>query len=249
MAHRRGRAPAVAAAWALGVALSACAGWNATEPTTRATPSPTPSVAPTPARTPRPSPTPTATPTYTNIPDPELRAIIPENVDGSTVVVPEEVSLTPGDVGTVFGEHGARFRSLVIGFTEEPRLTVFAMRIEPPRVATLQLRRHLPEIGQYLGISELDPEPWELVGVAGTEVWVRGGDEATSPGTQIYTWAQDDVVFLLIGTDEDHNRAMISALVAALPAPTEPAAASPSASPGATPAGTGTTPTTTPEDD
>ena len=208
-----GRA-ALAIAAATSVTLAGCGTFAIQVPTATPspTPEPTPTLEPTPPPTPRPTPTPSATPTYTNLPDPELRAVIPEEIGGATVVVPEEIALTPGDVGTVFGEYGTRFRSLVIGFTEEPRLTIFAMRVDPPQVRTRQLRPLLPGIGQYLGISDLDPEAWTLRDVAGTDVWVREGDAATSPGTQVYTWAREDLVFLMIGTDEQHNLAAIAAL-------------------------------------
>lgn len=199
--------------------IVACESLGIGVPTPTPTPSPSPTVDPTPVPTPRPTPTPTTTPTYTNVPDPELVALVPESVGGSAVEIPGEISLTPGDVGSVYGEHGRRFRSLVVAFTDEPRLTLFAMRVDDPPVTTQQLEPQLPEIGQYLGISELDAEAWTLAEVAGRDVWMRGEDEATSPGTQIYTWADDDLVFLLIGTDEAHNVAMITALPGAAPAP------------------------------
>lgn len=205
----RARAVHAAAATLL---LTACGTLDIGGPTPTPTPEPTPTVEPTPPPTPRPTPSPTATPTYTNVPDADLLAIIPEAVGGSPVVVPEDLALTPGDVGDVYGEHGTRFRSLAVAFTDEPRLTLFAMRVDPPRVRTRALEPMLPEIGQYLGISEPDAEAWALTEVAGQDVWMRGEDEATSPGTQIYTWAADDLVFLLIGTDEAHNVAMITAL-------------------------------------
>ena len=171
-----------------------------------------PAASATPLATPRPSPTPSPTPTYTNLPDAELRAAIPSTVRGVAVAQADEIALTPGDVGEVFGDIGRRFRSLAIAYTDPPRLTLFAMRMDPPRATTPQLRPHLPEIGRYVGIAELDPAAWKLETVAGRRVWVRGEDEATLPGTRVYTWIAGDLVFLLIGTDEAHNAAMIAAL-------------------------------------
>ena len=196
------------------VVLAACDASALGGPTPAA---PSPSEAATRIRTPRPTPTPAATPTYTNIPDAELMAVVPTTVAGVPVVKVDEVALTPGDVGTVYGEVGRRFRSLAIAYTEQPRLTVFAMRMDPPYANTRRLRAYLPEVGRYLGISELDPEAWSLTTIGGGEVWVRGEDAATTAGTRIYTWAAGDMVFLLIGTDEAHNVAMISALPPAEP--------------------------------
>ena len=42
--------------------------------------------------------------------------------------------------------------------------------------------------------------------------WERPEDNATVAGTHIYTWAADDYVFLLIGVDDQLNRAMLAAL-------------------------------------
>ena len=42
--------------------------------------------------------------------------------------------------------------------------------------------------------------------------WERPEDNATAAGTHIYTWAADDYVFLLIGVDDQLNRAMFAAL-------------------------------------
>jgi hypothetical protein len=43
-------------------------------------------------------------------------------------------------------------------------------------------------------------------------VWVRPEDNATLRGTRVYTWAADDLVFLMIGTDEAQNLAMLGGL-------------------------------------
>ena len=211
------RAPRHAALALLTVAALAVLSSCATAATDDATPARTPPTAsPGAARTavpsPRPTRTPPPTPTYTNVPDPELSAVIPETIGGSPVVKPERFALTPGDVGDVYGTVGDRFRSLAIGYTEEPRLTVFAMRMDPPRIKTPRLRAYLAEIGRYLGVAELDRDAWQLTTIGDKEVWMRGDDEATLPGTRIYTWVADDLVFLVIGTDEAHNTAALAAL-------------------------------------
>ncbi|MDQ3881006.1 MAG: hypothetical protein M3295_08035 [Chloroflexota bacterium] len=178
------------------------------------TASPTSIASPAPTAVPSPSPTPTPppTPTYTNLPDAELRAVIPDAVGGMPVEKPDAVALTPGDVGEVFGPVGKRFRSLVVAFTEEPRLTLFAMRVDPPPVTTRRLRPYLGAIGQYVGIEKPDADAWSLVEIGDKTVWTRGDDPATLVGTQIYTWVADDLVFLMVGTDEAHNTAMLAAL-------------------------------------
>ena len=184
--------------------------------TERSTPAPTDrpiaEATQTPPVTPTPTPTPSPTPTYTNRPDPELSALIPARLRGRTVVKPTALALTPGDVGTVFGPIGARFRSLVVAYVEQPRLTLFAMRMDPPRARTRDLARQLPEIGRYLGISGLDPAPWKLEKIGDKQVWTRPEDEATAAGTRLYTWIAGDLVFLMIGTDAALNNAMLAAL-------------------------------------
>jgi hypothetical protein len=51
--------------------------------------------------------------------------------------------------------------------------------------------------------------------------WERPEDNATAAGTHIYTWAADDYVFLLIGVDDQLNRALFAALPGEqAPAPT-----------------------------
>lgn len=197
---------------AVAIVLTACS-TPSIEPSEAA---PTPSASPVASQTPVPPPEPTRsplpTPTYTNLPDPELAALIPDAIGGVPVVKPDSIALTPGDVGEVYGRVGARFRSLVIGFTEQPRLSVFAMRVDGPWASTRRLRPYLAEVGRYLGIAELDPAAWSLVTLGDREVWTRGSDEATLPGTTLYTWASRDLVFLMIGTDEAHNAAMLAAL-------------------------------------
>jgi hypothetical protein len=192
--------------------LSACSGLLNVELEPSPTATPLASPTPTPVPSPSPTPTPPPTPTYTNLPDPELAAVIPDIVAGVPVEKPDAVALTPGDVGDVFGPIGDRFRSLVVAFTDEPRLTLFAMRMDPPAARTRQLRPYLGEIGQYVGIETADPEPWTLETIGDKTVWMRGEDAATLVGTRIYTWVADDLVFLLVGTDEATNAAMLAAL-------------------------------------
>lgn len=184
-----------------------------------ATPMPTPS--------PTPTPTPAPTPAYTNAPDPDLLALIPEAAGGVALSVPaiEEFGLTPGDIGEVFGAIGLHFRSLAIAYIEQPRLSFYAMRMDAPVAVTEQLEPQLAEIGRYVGIAGLDPEPWELHVVAGREVWARPEDNATAAGTMIYTWIADDIAFLLIGVDDAVNQALIAELPG-VPPPTPSASGS-----------------------
>ena len=160
--------PAGAASLALAaaVALGACSGADATPvPTPAVTATPTPTL--TPAPTPTPSPSPAPTPRFTNEPDPELAALIPTEAAGVVVVVApfDEFALTPGDVALAFGEIGNRFASLVVAYVDEPRTTLYAMRVDGPEVATEDLEPHLATAGRYVGIAGLDPEPWEAATV------------------------------------------------------------------------------------
>ncbi|MGI8657187.1 MAG: hypothetical protein ACR2K4_00235 [Candidatus Limnocylindria bacterium] len=219
---------ALSAVLASGLAVAACS--TAETPTASAPASTLPSssvtVSPTPA--PTPTPTPAPTPKFTNDADPDLAALIPTVAGGAPVVVApfDEFALTPGDIGAAFGEIGNRFTSLALAYVEQPRLTLYAMRVDGDPVTTDDLEPHLATAGRYVGIAGLDPDPWEAGAVGGNRVWVRPEDNATAAGTQVYTWASGDMVFLLIGVDDAVNRAMIEALPGE-PAPT----ASPSPSP------------------
>ena len=216
------------------LALAACS-----SPETPATPnastagaSTTPSV--TAAPTPPPTPTPEPTPRYTNPPDDELTALFPEAVNGVPLVVPssDEFALTPGDFGAAYGDIGVRFASLATAYMEQPRLTMFAARVDGDPVATEDLEPHLATAGRYVGIAGLDPDPWEITDVDGQLAWVRPEDNATAAGTTIYTWSSGEFVFLLIGTDDAVNRALVAELPGeAAPTPTPTASPSPAASP------------------
>jgi len=190
----------------LGALLGACA----TEPTRSAEPS----LTATPLPTPTPSPTPLPTPFFTNLPDPELAALIPDQVAGRAVVIPPvtEFSITPGDIGQVYGEVGLRFRSLQLAFISQPRLSLFAMRMQRSFATTAELEPYLAEAARYVGIAGLHRDPWTLQPVAGHLVWERPEDNATLTGTRVYTWAIDGYVFLMIGVDEAQNLAMLAAL-------------------------------------
>ena len=179
--------------------------------------------------TPPPTPTPSPTPRFTNPPDAALAELIPETLGAVTVVVApfDEFALTPGDIGAVYGDIGDRFASLALAYVEQPRLTLYAMRVDGDPVATEDLEPHLAAAGRYVGIAGLDPDPWEPGVVAGNLVWVRPEDNATAAGTHVYTWASREFVFLLIGVDDALNRALIEQL------PGEPAP-SPTPSPVAT---------------
>jgi hypothetical protein len=182
------------------------------------TPSPSPSTSPSPeptaVPTPTPEPTPVPSPIFSNVPDPALVALIPTEVVGQAVQIPAitEFGITPGDIGEVYGEIGARFRSLQLAYISRPRLSLYAMRVNPPSVTTAQLEPYLAAAGEYVGIAGLHREPWTLQTVAGHVVWVRPEDNATLKGTRVYTWAADDLVFLMIGTDEAQNLAMLGGL-------------------------------------
>jgi hypothetical protein len=224
---------------AAAVALGACTIADAT-PTVEPTPSVAATPTPRPSPTATPSPTPAPTPRYTNEPDPELAALIPTQAAGATVVVApfDEFALTPGDIAVAFGEIGNRFASLVLAYVEQPRTTLYAMRVDGPEVATADLEPHLATAGRYVGIAGLDPEPWEAAVVAGHQVWTRPEDNATAAGTHIYTWSSGDIVFLLIGVDDAVNRAIIEQLPGeAAPTPAPSPSESPSAEPSASAGG------------
>jgi hypothetical protein len=231
--------PAGAASLALAaaVAVAGCSTGDTTPaPTPSLTAEPTASLAPVP--TPTASPTPAPTPRFTNEPDPRLAELIPTEAAGAVVIVApfDEFALTPGDVAVAFGEIGNRFSSLVLAYVEEPRTTLYAMRVDGPDVATEDLEPHLATAGRYVGIAGLDPEPWEADVVGGNQVWVRPEDNATAAGTHVYTWSSGDVVFLLIGVNERVNRAIIGQLPgepAPTPRPDPSRSPSPSAEPSA----------------
>ena len=189
------------------------------------TPTPSPSPLPTPIPTPTPEPTPQPTPIFTNVPDPALVALIPTEVAGEAVQIPAitEFSITPGDIGEVYGEIGARFRSVQIAYIERPRLSLYAMRMNPPTVTTADLKPYLAAAAEYVGIAGLHPEAWKLQPIAGHVVWVRPEDNATLPGTHVYTWVADDLVFLMIGVNETQNLAMLAGLPGEAPPTSSPA--------------------------
>ena len=210
--------PAGAASLALAAAitLAACA-------TDDPAPSPTPgslapSADPTASVEPTPAPTPTATPVptprFTNEPDGELAELIPAEANGLQVIVApfDEFALTPGDIGVAYGEIGDRFASLALAYVEQPRLTLYAMRVDGDPVTTDDLEPHLATAGRYVGIAGLDSESWEAGEAGGHQVWVRPEDNATAAGTLVYTWSSGEFVFLLIGVDDTVNRALIAAL-------------------------------------
>jgi len=231
--------PAGAASLALAaaVALAGCATDDATlspMPSSLASSAPpTASAEPTPA--PTPSPTPAPTPRFTNQPDDELAGLIPAQANGVPVIVApwDEFALTPGDIGLAYGEIGDRFASLALAYVDQPRLTLYAMRVHGEAVATDDLEPHLATAGRYVGIAGLDPEPWEAGEAGGHRVWVRPEDNATAAGTMVYTWSSGEFVFLLIGVDDTVNRALIAALPGE-PAPSPTPVPSVSAVPEAT---------------
>jgi hypothetical protein len=229
--------PAGAASLAL-AAISLLAACSTTNPSpTAETPSPataSPTHAGTPAPTPEPTATPAPTPRFTNEPDDELAALIPTEANGLPVVVApfDEFALTPGDIGAAYGQIGDRFVSLALAYVEQPRLTLYAMRVDGEAVTTEELEPHLATAGRYVGIAGLDAEPWELAEAGGHQVWVRPEDNATAAGTMVYTWSSGELVFLVIGVDDAVNRALIASLPGEpAPSPTPIPSASASAEP------------------
>jgi hypothetical protein len=218
------------------VLLASAFVWSAcsTQPAPSALPSASPSAAPT--ATPPPTPVPTLY--FTNAPDPELVALIPTEVAGQAVTIPAitDFSVTPGDIGEVYGPIGLRFRSLQLAFVSQPRLSLYAIRMQPPFVTTADLEAYLAEAARYVGIAGLHREPWKLEPIAGHLVWVRPEDNATLTGTRVYTWTTDGLVFLMIGVNEAQNLAMLAGLPgepAPTPTPLPSVSGSPSAEPGA----------------
>ena len=221
---------AVSVMIAAALTLTACSMADSS-PTPSSSASVPPSASATPAPTPEPTPTPSPTPRFTNVPDEELAGLIPDVLGEVPVVVApfEEFALTPGDIGAAYGEIGDRFASLVLAYVEQPRLTLYAMRVDGEEVETDDLEPHLATAGRYVGIAGLDPEPWEEDVVAGNRVWTRPEDNATAAGTHLYTWSSGEYVFLLIGVDDVLNRALVEALPGE-PAPSPPSTPPPSAS-------------------
>jgi hypothetical protein len=143
----------------------------------------------------------------------------------------DQYGMTPGDVGLRYGEIGARFRSLAVAYIEPRKLSLYAMTVEGDAVRTRDLEPYLATAGRYVGIAGLHREPWKLTAIGDHLTWVRPEDNATAAGTHIYTWASNHYVFLMIGTDEKINQAMLAALPGETP-PSTPSP-SPSSSPGA----------------
>ena len=215
------------------VALTAC---GSTTPSPSASgaanPSPTTAVASPSALPSQGPPTPQPTPTYTNPPDPELAGLIPTRVRGAPVVVPptSEFAMTPGDFASAYGDLGLQFKALQVAYVNDPRLSLYAARVGQPQPTTRQLEPYLETAGRYVGIAGLHREPWRYRRIDGRVTWERPEDNATVAGTHIYTWAADEYVFLLIGVDDQLNRAMLAALPGEQtpaqtprPSPTEPA--------------------------
>ncbi len=218
--------------------LAACSSTETPESLTAEPSSSVPTVSGTPVPTPSPSPTAAPTPRFTNEPDEALAALIPTRAAGVDVVVApfDKFALTPGDIGLAYGDIGDRFESLALAYVTQPRTTLYAMRVDGEPVSTDDLEPHLATAGRYVGIAGLDADPWQQAEAGGHLVWVRPEDNATAAGTMIYTWASDDLVFLLIGVDDTVNRAIVEALPGEpAPSPTPVPSESPSAEPSATP--------------
>ena len=88
-------------------------------------------------------------------------------------------------------------------------------------VDTEELRPYLVMAGVYIGASDRDPARWKAAVVDGNRVWTRGEDEATLAGTTFYCWSSGEYVFLITGSSDATNQAMIGALPGqAAPTPT-----------------------------
>jgi len=226
---RRFRLPLVAAVVALVIGAAGCA--------SSPLPSPSPSASASAGPTPTPIPTPEPTPRFTNEPDPTLSGLIPDTVGAATVDKPDptEYGLTPGDIGqAAYGALGLRFQSLVIAFIREPRLSLYAMRVNGPPVRTEDLEPYLATAGRYVGIAGLERDPWELSAVGDRWVWVRPSDSATLVGTKVYTWADGQYVFLMIGVDDAQNQALLALLPGEAPPAPSPEPSPTGGSPEAT---------------
>jgi hypothetical protein len=211
------------------IGLSACS--STPGPGSRQ-PSPSRPVAASPVPKPTPAPTPLPTPRFTNEPDPQLSALIPARLAGATVTKPpaSDFGTTPGDIGEVFGELGLRFQTLVVAYIEKPRMSLYAVRVTGRPVLTSELRPYLAAAAQYVGINGLHPEAWRGTVVSGQQAWMRGEDPATLAGTTLYCWSAGEFVFLLIGSSDAANRAMLKALPGQpAPTPTPSASTSPRA--------------------
>jgi hypothetical protein len=223
----------VGASLLVAVALGAC-GTNPNPTPGRsvvASPSAPPASSSAPPSEPPPTPQPTLT--YTNPPDPALVDLIPSSLRGQAVHVPPtgEFAMTPGDFAVAYPELGPQFKALQVAYVTDPRLSLYVARLDPPLPTTRQLEPYLETAGRYVGIAGLHREPWRYRRIGGRVAWERPEDNATVAGTHIYTWAADSYVFLLIGTDDRLNRAMLAALPGERapaqtprPSPTEPAA-------------------------
>jgi hypothetical protein len=213
------RVPLIAIACLL---LAACSSSNPTGAPQVSGGLPGSSGLPTATPSPTPTPTPAPSPLFSNPANPSLEALIPAKVAGLTVVKPpsEQYGITPGDIGLQYGQIGARFRSLAVAYIEPRKLSLFAMQLEGDPVRTKDLEPYLATAGRYVGINGLHREPWKLTAVGDHLVWVRPEDNATASGTMIYTWAAGDHVFLMIGTDDKINRALLAALPGETPPPT-----------------------------
>src|SRR5207244_10895620 len=128
---------------------------------------------------------------------------------------------TPPGIAPPVGAHAPRSESLPVAFVEKPRLSPFAARVGGAPADTATLRPYLAAAGQYVGIHGLHPEAWRATIVGGKRVWRRGDDAATLPGTTLYCWSAGQYIFLLTGSSDAANRAMVKAFPGQ-PAPTPP---------------------------
>ncbi|HEX6655653.1 MAG TPA: hypothetical protein VF153_05510 [Candidatus Limnocylindria bacterium] len=227
--RRRHFARATLLACLIGV-LAACGSQTPTPRPSGASANPSGSAAPTPT----PIPTAQPTPRYTNPPDPALARIIPGRVNGVRITVPDhsQFAYTPGDMVPAYGDLALRFSALQVAFVPDPRLSLYVARVEGELPTTRQLEPHLATAAQYVGIAGLHRKPWHYRTIGGRVTWVRPEDDATALGTMIYTWTGGEYLFLLMGVDDQLNRALFAALPgeeAPAPQPSSNASASPTA--------------------
>jgi hypothetical protein len=170
-----------------------------------------------------PLPTPMPTPQFTNPADAGLAGLIPLRLRGARIDVPDhsQFPYTPGDMVPAYGKLALRFRSLQVAYAVDPRLSLYAARVEGPLPTTRQLEPYLATAAEYVGIAGLHRKEWHYRTIGGRVTWVRPEDDATVAGTMIYTWTGGEYVFLLIGVDDRLNRALFAALPGEkAPAPT-----------------------------
>ena len=83
----------------------------------------------------------------------------------------------------------------------DPRLSLYAARVEQPLPTTRQLEPYLETAGRYVGIAGLHREPWRYRRIDGRVTWERPEDNATVAGTHLHL-GRRRLRLLLIGVDD-----------------------------------------------